>query len=75
MDLARGLETLLVVATVALWAMSTMRHVGVGGPRHQRVGLLPFLDLCLKLRVRGYDVVFTPQAELVHHESASRGRG
>jgi GT2 family glycosyltransferase len=31
------------------------------------------VDLCLKLRARGYDIVWTPHAELVHHESASRG--
>lgn len=31
------------------------------------------VDLCLKLRARGYDVVFTPHAELIHHESATRG--
>jgi GT2 family glycosyltransferase len=31
------------------------------------------VDLCLKLRARGYDVVWTPHAELVHHESATRG--
>jgi GT2 family glycosyltransferase len=31
------------------------------------------VDLCLKLRARGYDVVFEPHAQLVHHESATRG--
>lgn len=31
------------------------------------------VDLCLKLRQRGLDIVWTPDAELVHHESASRG--
>lgn len=31
---AAGL-TVLVLATVALWAMSTMRHVGVGRPRQR----------------------------------------
>lgn len=32
------------------------------------------VDLCLEIRARGYLVVWTPYAELVHHESASRGR-
>jgi GT2 family glycosyltransferase len=31
------------------------------------------IDLCLRLRERGYLVVWTPLAELYHHESASRG--
>lgn len=32
------------------------------------------VDLCLRARAAGYDVVFTPFAELIHHESATRGR-
>ena len=32
------------------------------------------VDLCLRARAAGYDVVFTPHAELIHHESASRGK-
>jgi GT2 family glycosyltransferase len=31
------------------------------------------VDLCLKIRSKGYLIVYTPYAELVHHESASRG--
>lgn len=31
------------------------------------------VDLCLKIREAGYRVVYTPYAELLHHESASRG--
>lgn len=31
------------------------------------------VDLCLKVRAAGYDIVWTPHAELDHHESASRG--
>jgi GT2 family glycosyltransferase len=33
------------------------------------------IDLCLKLRQRGYRVVWTPHAKLLHLESASRGSG
>lgn len=33
------------------------------------------IDLCLKLRQRGYRIVWTPHAELLHLESASRGSG
>jgi GT2 family glycosyltransferase len=32
------------------------------------------IDFCLRLRQRGYLVVYTPYAELVHEESAARGR-
>ncbi|MCS6993800.1 MAG: glycosyltransferase family 2 protein, partial [Anaerolineales bacterium] len=31
------------------------------------------IDLCLKIRERGYAVVWTPYAELYHHESLTRG--
>jgi len=32
------------------------------------------VDFCLRVRAAGYRIVFTPYAELVHHESASIGR-
>ncbi len=31
------------------------------------------IDLCLKIRRKGYLIVYTPFAELYHHESVSRG--
>jgi len=31
------------------------------------------VDLCLRLRLLGYRIVYTPFAELIHHEKASRG--
>lgn len=31
------------------------------------------VDLCLRLRQKGHSIVFTPYAELYHHESKSRG--
>ncbi len=31
------------------------------------------VDFCLRLRAAGYWIVWTPHAELLHHESASRG--
>jgi len=31
------------------------------------------IDLCLRLKEKGYENVWTPYAELYHHESASRG--
>ena len=32
------------------------------------------VDFCLRLRERGWQVIWTPYADLIHHESASRGR-
>jgi hypothetical protein len=32
------------------------------------------VDLCLRLRLLGYRIVYTPHAELTHFESASRGK-
>jgi len=31
------------------------------------------VDLCLKIQAQGYWIVWTPHAELYHHESVSRG--
>jgi GT2 family glycosyltransferase len=31
------------------------------------------VDLCLKIREKGYLIIYTPYAELYHHESLSRG--
>jgi GT2 family glycosyltransferase len=31
------------------------------------------VDFCLRLTEAGYWIVWTPHAELIHHESASRG--
>lgn len=33
------------------------------------------VDLCLKVRDKGYRVVYTPHAELYHYESSTRGYG
>jgi GT2 family glycosyltransferase len=32
------------------------------------------VDYCLRLRERGYKVIYTPQAELIHHEGQTPGR-
>ncbi|MER3416009.1 MAG: hypothetical protein C4297_07335 [Gemmataceae bacterium] len=33
------------------------------------------VDYCLRLHARGYRIVYTPYAELVHHEGVSKGNG
>lgn len=60
-----------VTAALALYRKSALEEVGLFTEE------LPVafndVDLCLKLRERGYLVVFDPFAEAVHHESKTRG--
>ncbi len=49
------------------------RYVEVGGMDESLAVSCNDLDLCLRLARAGYRNVITPFAELVHHESASRG--
>ena len=40
----------------------------------ERLGVaLNDVDFCLRLRAKGYSIVWTPYAELYHRESATRG--
>jgi O-antigen biosynthesis protein len=45
----------------------------VGGFDEQIAVAFNDVDLCLRLRAAGYRNIWTPFAELIHHESASRG--
>ncbi len=49
------------------------RYLAVGGMNEALAVSCNDLDLCLRLRRAGYRNLLTPYAELVHHESASRG--
>jgi GT2 family glycosyltransferase len=46
----------------------------VGGleEEHLRIAFSD-VDFCVRLRARGYRIIYTPYAELYHFESASRG--
>jgi GT2 family glycosyltransferase len=46
---------------------------GVGGFDERLRVAFNDVDFCLRLRQRGYRIVYTPYAELLHAESASRG--
>jgi len=46
----------------------------VGGLDERLAVAFNDVDLCLRVTAAGYFNVWTPFAELVHHESASRGR-
>ena len=49
-------------------------YLEVGGfeEKHLKVAFND-IDFCLKLRARGYRIVYAPEAQLYHHEHASRG--
>ena len=60
--------------TAACLAMRRSVWDEVGGMDAKRLTVaFNDVDLCLKVRAAGYDIVWTPFAELYHHESASRG--
>ena len=60
--------------TAACLAMRRSVYLEVGGMDAERLTVaFNDVDLCLKVRAAGYDIVWTPFAELHHHESASRG--
>lgn len=46
----------------------------VGGFDEELRVVLNDVDLCLRIRERGYAVIYTPHAQLYHHEGSSRGR-
>lgn len=60
--------------TAACLALRKSVYDEVGGldEQHFRVAYND-VDLCLRIRAKGYLIVWTPYAELYHHESATRG--
>ena len=61
-----------VTAACAMMRMDVFRSIG-GFDEKYRVAFGD-VDLCLRLREKGYLVVYTPYSILYHHESASRGK-
>jgi GT2 family glycosyltransferase len=60
--------------TAACMAMRKAVYEEVGGMDEADLAVaFNDVDLCLKIRDAGYDIVWTPFATLYHHESASRG--
>ena len=47
----------------------------VGGFDEGLLIVLNDVDLCFRIRQRGYDIVYTPHARLYHYEASSRGAG
>ena len=48
-------------------------YLQVGGFDENLAVTFNDVDFCLRLREAGYRILWTPYAELIHHESASRG--
>lgn len=61
--------------TGACLAVEREKYLAVGGMDAKELQVaFNDIDLCLKLRERGWRCVWTPHAELIHHESKSRGK-
>ena len=61
-----------VTAACMLLRRSLFSEVGGFDEENLRVQFND-VDLCLRIREQGYYIVYTPYAELYHHESVSRG--
>ncbi|MGE5213349.1 MAG: glycosyltransferase family 2 protein, partial [Nitrospirota bacterium] len=59
--------------TTACALVKRQAYLQVGGFDENLAVTFNDVDLCLRLREAGYRIVWTPYAELLHHESASRG--
>ncbi len=70
----RGILTQnLSAVTAACLVMRKAVFEEVGGLDETLTVAFNDVDLCLKIRAHGHRIVWTPYAELYHHESATRG--
>jgi GT2 family glycosyltransferase len=67
------LQQNLSAVTAACLAMRRTVFDEIGGFNGDLRVAFNDVDLCLRIRERGYLIVWTPLAELYHHESATRG--
>jgi len=63
----------LSAVTAACLLVSRVAYDAVGGLDEELAVAFNDVDLCLRLGAHGYRNMWTPFAELYHHESASRG--
>jgi GT2 family glycosyltransferase len=59
--------------TAACALVKRQAYLQLGGFDENLAVTFNDIDFCLRLREAGYWIVWTPYAELIHHESASRG--
>lgn len=69
---ARLVQSMSAVTAACLMVRREV-YADVGGLDDELQVAFNDVDFCLRLRERGYTNVWTPFAELYHHESASRG--
>ncbi|WP_077678233.1 glycosyltransferase family 2 protein [Salinivibrio sp. PR932] len=60
--------------TAACLAMRKSLYQSLGGLNEQLTVAFNDVDLCLRVREKGLRVMYTPFAQLYHHESLSRGK-
>ena len=71
---ALRLERQVGAVTAACLAVRRAAYLAVGGMDAVNLPVAyNDVDLCLRLRAAGLSIVWTPFAELIHHESATRG--
>jgi hypothetical protein len=64
----------VLAVTAACLVVEAAKYQAVGGLDEEDLTVaFNDVDLCLKLAERGWRTVFTPWAQLFHHESVSRG--
>jgi glycosyltransferase involved in cell wall biosynthesis len=63
----------LSAVTAACALVKREVYLQVGGFDENLAVTFNDIDFCLRLREAGYSIVWTPYAELIHYESASRG--
>lgn len=74
-DKCRAMLVREVAAVTAACMLVRREHFeAVGGFDEELAVAFNDVDLCLRLAQRGWRNVWTPHAELLHHESLSRGR-
>ncbi|MCH7483605.1 MAG: glycosyltransferase [Chloroflexi bacterium] len=59
--------------TAACMLVKTNAYEEVGGLDEDLRVAYNDVDFCLKLREKGYEVIYTPYAQLAHHEGGTRG--
>lgn len=67
------LHQAMTAVTAACLVVRRRAYQQVGGLDETLKVAFNDIDFCLKLRAAGYRNVWTPYAEMIHHESASRG--
>lgn len=69
-----GLTQAMSAVTAACLVVRRVIYEEVGGLDETLAVAFNDVDFCLRLRERGYTNIWTPFAELTHHESATRGQ-